>query len=216
MNFSKQNIQGRSFKEQNLTGANFSGSDIRGADFTGANLTNADFSYVKTGLNNSWIILSFLLSLIIGFLGGSLTVFIVSDLFSQDIEKQVSGAIALIGWIAFSAISIQEGFANAFLKVVRIVASVSIFAGIISTFSNNLVIGDIAIFIATNFSLSIFVVCIITACLSFIIAVTSTKAVTCCLIVTILTAILLPLTTANEAASEIANKLPVVILCIPQ
>jgi uncharacterized protein YjbI with pentapeptide repeats len=36
LDYSGQNLRGRSFKGQNLEGANFSGADIRGADFSGA------------------------------------------------------------------------------------------------------------------------------------------------------------------------------------
>ncbi|MEM8777266.1 MAG: pentapeptide repeat-containing protein [Cyanobacteria bacterium P01_G01_bin.49] len=56
LDYSGQNLQGRSFRGKNLTGANFRYADIRGTDFTKANLTNADFCYAKAGLQNYRII----------------------------------------------------------------------------------------------------------------------------------------------------------------
>ncbi|WP_017651411.1 pentapeptide repeat-containing protein [Fortiea contorta] len=68
LDYSGQNLQGRSFKGQNLVGANFSGTDIRGADFTKANLTNANFTGAKAGLQNYWIIGWLIILFIAGFL----------------------------------------------------------------------------------------------------------------------------------------------------
>ncbi|MDJ0736418.1 MAG: pentapeptide repeat-containing protein [Nostocaceae cyanobacterium] len=66
LDYSGQNLRGRSFKGQNLIGANFRGADIRGANFTNANLKNADFRGAKAGLQNyriiCWIGFSFILA----------------------------------------------------------------------------------------------------------------------------------------------------------
>jgi uncharacterized protein YjbI with pentapeptide repeats len=71
LDFSGQNLQGRSFKGQNLEGANFSNADIRGADFTSANLREANFSHARAGLQWNWLIsllsISFLVSALTGF-----------------------------------------------------------------------------------------------------------------------------------------------------
>ncbi|MEH1897922.1 MAG: pentapeptide repeat-containing protein [Nostoc sp.] len=56
LDYSGQNLRGRSFKGQNLTGANFSKADIRGANFTNAILKDADFTSAKAGLRNYWVI----------------------------------------------------------------------------------------------------------------------------------------------------------------
>ena len=65
LDYSGQNLRGRSFKGQNLTGANFSKADIRGANFTNAILKGANFSGATAGLQphvaiyllvGSWII----------------------------------------------------------------------------------------------------------------------------------------------------------------
>ncbi|KYC34663.1 hypothetical protein WA1_50570 [Scytonema hofmannii PCC 7110] len=71
LDFSGQNLQGRSFKGQVLIGTDFSYADIRGADFTSANLIGANFSNAKAGLQISWklflILASFVLSGLSGF-----------------------------------------------------------------------------------------------------------------------------------------------------
>ncbi|MEH2441134.1 pentapeptide repeat-containing protein [Nostoc sp.] len=54
LDYSGQNLRGRSFKGQNLTGANFSKADIRGANFTNAILKDADFTGAKAGLQRRW------------------------------------------------------------------------------------------------------------------------------------------------------------------
>lgn len=53
LDFSGQNLRGRSFKgRQELAGANFSNALIEGADFTGANLRDANFCSVQAGLQD--------------------------------------------------------------------------------------------------------------------------------------------------------------------
>jgi uncharacterized protein YjbI with pentapeptide repeats len=47
LDFSGQNLRGRSFKRQNLEGANFSYADIRSTNFTGATLTGG---YIPRGI----------------------------------------------------------------------------------------------------------------------------------------------------------------------
>ncbi|MEM7714483.1 MAG: pentapeptide repeat-containing protein [Cyanobacteria bacterium P01_A01_bin.68] len=206
LNFSKQNLQGSSFKGQNLAGANFSGCDIRGVDFTGANLTKVDFSYTKAGLNNYWVVISFLLSLILGFFVGAIAALICSFLCSSNSNDQIAGGIVLAGCISFLIISVVKGFANAFINVLGILAVFGIFAGIISVAFNQVVVGNISIFIATNVSLSIISVVLITIFISFLIALTSTKTVTSSLISAILTATSIPLLAKSEIAVNIAQK----------
>ncbi|WP_373530900.1 pentapeptide repeat-containing protein [Nostoc sp.] len=57
LDFSGQNLCGRSFKGQDLTNANFSYADIRGADFTKTILIKTNFSHIKAGLQRRWIII---------------------------------------------------------------------------------------------------------------------------------------------------------------
>jgi uncharacterized protein YjbI with pentapeptide repeats len=54
LDFTHQDLQGRSFRGQNLTGAIFTGADIRSADFAAAQLVGADFTQVTAGLNRPW------------------------------------------------------------------------------------------------------------------------------------------------------------------
>ncbi len=206
LNFSNKNLQGYSFKKQNLTGADFSYSDIRGVDFTGANLSNTNFSNTKAGLKKRWLIISFLLSLSTGFIAGGISAFIGYFLCSENTNEQIAGVINLIAYIAFLNISVREGFANAFVKVVRILASIGFFAGFISVFFNNLITGNIIISTVTSFSLGIFVMAIVTACLTFITAASNPKAFNDSLISAILTAISIPLLAKGEVAINIARK----------
>ena len=206
LNFSKKNLQGSSFKGQDLTGANFSRCDIRGVDFTGANLTKADFSYTKAGLNNYWVVISFLLSLILGFFIGAIAALICSFLCSINSNDQIAGGIVLAGCISFLIISVVKGFANAFINVIGILAVIGVFAGIISVTFNQVAVGNVSVSIATNVSMTIAAVVLITVFLSFIIALTSTKTVNICLISAILTAISIPLFAKSEIAVHIAQK----------
>ena len=169
LNFSKQNLQGSSFKGQDLMGAFFSRCDIRGVDFTGANLTKADFSYTKAGLNNYWVVISFLLSLILGFFIGAIAALICSFLCSINSNDQIAGGIVLAGCISFLIISVVKGFANAFINVIGILAVIGVFAGIISVTFNQVAVGNVSVSIATNVSMTIAAVVLITVFLSFII-----------------------------------------------
>ena len=207
LNFSNKNLQGYSFKNQNLTNANFSCSDIQGADFTGANLTNVDFSNAKAGLNDYWIVVSFFLSLLAGFLTGAIAVVICSSLFSNNSDELIAGAIALAGCIAFSIVSLQEGFANAFIKVLGMLAVIGISAGIISVVFNQTVVGNIALFTATNLVLNICVFVLITIFLTFMIAITSTNAVISSLIISVITTISIPLLSTDGIAAVIARNI---------
>jgi uncharacterized protein YjbI with pentapeptide repeats len=75
LDFSHQNLRGRSFKGQNLEDANFSYADIRGTDFTGANLKGADFKGAKAGLQLRWEIALVTFSLLLSMLSGLTSTF---------------------------------------------------------------------------------------------------------------------------------------------
>jgi uncharacterized protein YjbI with pentapeptide repeats len=70
LDFSGQNLRGRSFTGLDLTGANFSHSDIRAANFTNAILRGANFSYAKAGLKRRAVIGLLIVSLILAALSG--------------------------------------------------------------------------------------------------------------------------------------------------
>jgi uncharacterized protein YjbI with pentapeptide repeats len=205
LNFSNKNLQGRSFKDQNLEGVDFSGSDIRGANFAGANLTNADLSDTKAGLTNYWTIVSFLLALVTGFLMGSIAYTNCKLLYSGIYNNQIVGAIALTGCITFLIVSLREGFANAFIKVLATIAAIGILPGIISVAFNLGELGDIALNAAYNLVLNIFAAIIITFFLTFMITVTNTNAVINSLIISVITAISIPVLDNEVIANPIAQ-----------
>ena len=206
LNFSNRNLQGYSFKGKYLAGANFSGSDIRGVVFSGANLSNANFSYAKAGLNSYWLGISFFLSLVSGFFTGGIAAFICSFLYSNNASNQITGAIVLVGCISFLTISIVEGFVNAFIKVLGILAAVGLFSGFISVAFNQVVIAGIAETTATNISMSIFSVVLMTGLLSFITTINNTKMLISSLITAIITTISIPLIATSEIAVNAAQK----------
>lgn len=205
LNFSNKKLQGRSFKNQNLEGANFSGCDIRGANFAGANLTNADFSDTKAGLSNYWAIVSFLLPLVTGFLMGSIAYTSCKLLYSGIYNNQIVGAIALTGCITFLIASLREGFANAFIKILATVAVIGILPGIIAVAFNLGQLGDIARDAAYNLVLNIFAAVIITFFLTFMITVTNSYAVINSLIISVITAISIPVLDSGVIANPIAQ-----------
>ncbi|MBE9215560.1 pentapeptide repeat-containing protein [Plectonema cf. radiosum LEGE 06105] len=200
LNLSNQNLQSYSFKGQNLSDANFSGSDIRGADFTGAILTNANFSNAKAGLRKYWLIVSFLFSLLSGFLAGAIAVVISASLCSSNSDDLIASAIALTGCIAFLIVSLKEGFANAFTKILGILAFIGTLAGIISVAFSQKVLGNIAISTANNLVLNVSVVVVITIFLVFTIANTNSNAVISSLIISVITTICIPLLSTGIAA----------------
>jgi uncharacterized protein YjbI with pentapeptide repeats len=115
LDFSNQNLRGRSFKDQNLEGANFSHADIRGANFSHADLTGANFSYAKAGAEDHWIILLMILSVLLSAGSG-----LFSGLAYRAIEfflnLEATNHIALwltlltlIGYVIFSLINITKG-----------------------------------------------------------------------------------------------------------
>ncbi|MBD2525645.1 pentapeptide repeat-containing protein [Nostoc sp. FACHB-133] len=115
LDFSNQNLRGRSFKDQNLEGANFSHADIRGTNFSHADLTGANFSYAKAGTEDHWIIILMILSVLLSAGSG-----LFSGLAYRAIEfflnLEATNHIALwltlltlIGYVIFSLINITKG-----------------------------------------------------------------------------------------------------------
>ncbi|MDZ7970421.1 MAG: pentapeptide repeat-containing protein [Nostoc sp. DedSLP03] len=93
LDFSYQNLRGRSFKNHNLINANFNYADIRGANFSYANLKGAKFTGVKAGLQNHWIIISLFLIILLSA--------VISALFS------LTSTAVLLGFFAASKYSIE-------------------------------------------------------------------------------------------------------------
>ena len=65
LDFSHQDLRGRSFVGQNLTNANFSHADIRGTDFSKAILTGANFRQAVAGMRSPWLLLFICVSLLL-------------------------------------------------------------------------------------------------------------------------------------------------------
>jgi uncharacterized protein YjbI with pentapeptide repeats len=111
LDFSGQNLQGRSFKGQNLTGANFSNTDIRSTDFTNATLIGANFNSTKAGLQRRWtvgLMLCSLLLLIVSGLSATLvgtlawySLYWALDKLSLENENFIYICTGLIGPIIF-------------------------------------------------------------------------------------------------------------------
>ncbi|MGC1308135.1 MAG: pentapeptide repeat-containing protein [Phormidesmis sp.] len=70
VDYSGQNLRGRSFRGRDLTGANFSNANLHSADFTQATLVDADFSQAKTGLQRRWAALLIFSSILLSVLSG--------------------------------------------------------------------------------------------------------------------------------------------------
>lgn len=65
LDFSHQDLRGRSFVGQDLTNANFSHADIRGTDFSKAILTGANFRQAVAGMRSPWLLLFICVSLLL-------------------------------------------------------------------------------------------------------------------------------------------------------
>jgi hypothetical protein len=116
LDFSGQNLKGRSFKgRKDLTGANFSYADIRGADFTGAILIGANFSHAKAGIQYRWIIslvtASLFLAALTGFVSGKSGIFASSALSTEFIQKYtvVPAVIIVLIIVIFFLVTIRYG-----------------------------------------------------------------------------------------------------------
>ncbi|MFB2771047.1 pentapeptide repeat-containing protein [Pelatocladus sp. BLCC-F211] len=137
LNFSGQNLRGRSFKGQNLEGANFSYADIRGADFCKAKLTGAKFSKAKAGLQKRWaiclILCSYLLLLLTGFcasVGGN----VVAHIFeTKNPAFSCFGAICLVSTVLFFASTVRQGLEagiEAIVVIIGIGGGIAVFTAV--------------------------------------------------------------------------------------
>ncbi|MDJ0698102.1 pentapeptide repeat-containing protein [Mastigocoleus sp. MO_188.B34] len=110
--FSGQNLRGCSFRGQNLEGADFSNTDLRGANFTGANLHEANFTGAKGGLPLGWAICLVMISWLVSGLSGLLFAyngFLVSLIFSSNVQNQFLGWTTLIVTVIIFAIILRQG-----------------------------------------------------------------------------------------------------------
>lgn len=127
LDFSGQNLRGRSFKGQNLTGANFCRADLRGVNFSHAILRDTDFSGCRTGLPGHWRILwiigFILLMPLLGMLSG-LEGLYLGWLFTPEVvqDHHYVPAIAVISMIVVNlAIIARRGFLAALPGVIAMI-----------------------------------------------------------------------------------------------
>jgi uncharacterized protein YjbI with pentapeptide repeats len=116
-----EHIRGKSFKgRQDLVKADFSHADIRGLDFTEANLIGANFSYAKAGFQvhwiTAWIISSFFISGLSGFISLVASIFATSPLGYNNIKDHtvIPGLVVLIVLLIVIVVTIHKGFIASF------------------------------------------------------------------------------------------------------
>ncbi|OUL23972.1 hypothetical protein BV378_20280 [Nostoc sp. RF31YmG] len=151
LDFSGQNLRGRSFKGQNLEGANFSDADIRGADFSGASLKDACLSGARAGLQYYLvffiIVLSFFLSVIIGF---------ISVIIGSYVDVDVTGITVFVLLSVFAFVTSRRSLETA-LWVQAVFGSVCL-AVFVTTILTQLVTStltlDKALRLVSNFALA--------------------------------------------------------------
>ena len=134
MNYSKQDLQGKTFKGENLQNANFNGADLRGLDFSSANLIGADFSKSKTGMKIPAAVLVFLFALVVSLFSGYIAMLtgitIQSLIKSTEANLQVAGYITIGYFVIFIAIAFWKGIFKAINKVFFIMLALTIVLGL--------------------------------------------------------------------------------------
>ncbi len=201
-----KNLRGRSYKGQDLSDANFSYSDIRGADFSNANLSDANFTHALAGLPRYWVIISFLFSVISGFLAGFVAAwngsFLTSDNHNNFIVGWLSSAILLL----FLIISRKKGFAQAFvILIVGIFFIPGTLAGFIAVILNQGNTGNIALNTASVVTVSIFTSVVVTIVITMTRLMADTGTIAVSLVSAVTGALSVPFNANSEIAIEIAQ-----------
>ncbi|MDJ0747015.1 MAG: pentapeptide repeat-containing protein [Xenococcaceae cyanobacterium MO_167.B27] len=135
LNFSGQNLQGKSFKEQNLIGADFRGANICSTDFTGANLTNADFSDAVAGLDRKSTIIVFLISIFISMTAGAMAGLggqFIQRLFEQSQYTSLAITISNILLAIFLLVTFWKGLGTAIKSLVSKIVFSSLLLGVLA------------------------------------------------------------------------------------
>jgi len=169
LDYSGQNLRGRSFKGQKLIGANFSGADIRGANFTNTNLKDADFSYSIAGLQNNqknnFVLICCFISVLAGIITGANS-YLTYAIRLSDNSFQASiwiDVISLLALLFFFRIAIKQSLTNALgLFTTTIIVATLFYAlpTLISSFNNIIFVKEITSAISFSFS-AIFIVLVI-------------------------------------------------------
>ncbi|HLO88137.1 MAG TPA: pentapeptide repeat-containing protein [Nostocaceae cyanobacterium] len=122
LDYSGQNLRGRSFKGQNLTSANFSKADIRGADFSNAILKGANFRGAKAGVQKRWVVALFMVMLLpltvalIHSLSLGLSVAKIFDITSSG--NILTGIVSLILVVVFFTFYIRQDLKAALIALI--------------------------------------------------------------------------------------------------
>ena len=134
--FSKKNLQKKSFKGEDLSYARFIESDLRGTDFTDCNLTGANFTHVKTGITPLNTILIFIAALAASLLSGYIAMLaghtVQQMLSSTESNIRNAGIITIVITVVFILFLYWKGGRNAIIFLVIPVITVATVIAIIS------------------------------------------------------------------------------------
>ena len=139
MDFSRKDLQGKSFKGENLQNADFSGADLRGADFSSSNLSGADFSKSKTGMRTKHIISVFIFALLVSLSSGYIAMLMGNEirklLASPDLNERISGYLTSGSISIFVIVALWKGLFNAVSRVFTIIIALAVISGLFAYFS---------------------------------------------------------------------------------
>ncbi|MGB8698651.1 MAG: pentapeptide repeat-containing protein [Thermosynechococcaceae cyanobacterium] len=144
LNFSGQNLSGRSFQGQDLAGANFAHANIRGANFTDAKLRDTNFSHAKGGLQQKWSILLAILAIFSLALAAQTSwmagVVAIETIFPSEplyralprVHNGVPGAIVFSILAIFYGVLLSQGFATALIAAITVGTGVVAISGAVA------------------------------------------------------------------------------------
>lgn len=139
MDYSNQNLQGKSFRGADLQNINFSGADLRSADFSNANLHGADLSRSKTGMMLRSKILVFIIALVVSLFSGYIAMLagttIQLMLKSNDSNFHIAAWVTIAFFAIFIGVAIWKGVFNAILKVYIVLIALAAAAGLFVYFT---------------------------------------------------------------------------------
>ncbi len=134
MDYSNQNLQGKSFRGADLQNINFSGADLRSTDFSNANLHGADLSKSKTGMMLRSKIVVFIIALVVSLFSGFIAMLAgttVQSMLKSDIPNYHIAAWVTIAFFAiFIGVAIWKGVFKAVMGVYLIMLAVALGGGL--------------------------------------------------------------------------------------
>jgi hypothetical protein len=139
MEYSNENLQGKSFRGADLQNMNFSGADLRSADFSNANLRGADFSRSKTGMMLRSKILVFIIALAVSLFSGFVAMLAgttIQKMLKSDVPNYHIAAWVTIAFFAvFIGFAIWKGVFKAIVSVYLVLIALAIGAGLFVYFT---------------------------------------------------------------------------------